>query len=145
MIVQVQGFRSQMEIEAGPDGKGRYLLVHGNMKVWTHQSKIKESKVSKTKTKIKTAKQNLKINSPRSKNQESKKLDFHGITVSEAIKRLEEAIDHALIDGTRMLEIVHGIGTGKIKEAVHQYLKECKQVSRFKTHDSNRGVTLVYL
>lgn len=70
-------------------------------------------------------------------------IDLHGFTVEEAMKRVEEALNRALLDDKDQLRIVHGLGTGKIRKAVHAYLKE-HRIGHFKIDEANPGVTIVY-
>jgi DNA mismatch repair protein MutS2 len=71
-------------------------------------------------------------------------IDLHGLTVEEAMRRVEEALNRAILDDKDVLRIVHGLGTGKVREAVHAYLKRHGIASHFKLDDGNPGVTVVY-
>lgn len=71
-------------------------------------------------------------------------IDLHGLTVEEAMKRVEEAINRALLDDKDQLRIMHGLGTGKIRQALHEYLKRHGIASHFKLDSANPGVTIVY-
>lgn len=73
------------------------------------------------------------------------RLDLHGLTVNDALLALETQINRAVIAKLTRIEVLHGIGSGKIKQAVHDYLKSCKIVEHYKQHEFNPGVTLVYL
>jgi DNA mismatch repair protein MutS2 len=74
----------------------------------------------------------------------AQRLDLHGMRVEEAMKETEKAIDRAILADVDRLEIVHGVGTGKIREALHKYLKGLSVVENFKMDDVNPGVTWVY-
>jgi DNA mismatch repair protein MutS2 len=71
-------------------------------------------------------------------------IDLHGLTVEEAMKRVEEALNRALLDDKDQLRIMHGLGTGRVRDAVHAYLKKHGIASHFKLDDANPGVTIVY-
>ncbi len=47
-----------------------------------------------------------------------------GMRVDEAIPLVERAIDRAMLTGQDSLEIIHGAGTGRLKKAIREYLKE---------------------
>jgi len=79
-----------------------------------------------------------------SKKNSSSRVDFHGLTKRQALEKLELLIDRALVDDTPSLEIIHGLGTGTIKTAIHQYLAKSKHIRAFKLDDLNPGVTWVY-
>ena len=57
----------------------------------------------------------------------------------EAQLELEEYIDQALLNNMGQITIVHGIGTGVIREMVHNYLKRNKQVKSFEYAPQNAG------
>lgn len=50
-------------------------------------------------------------------------IDLHGMKSERALAMLEENINLAVINGAPYLEVIHGIGTGKIREVVYNYLQ----------------------
>lgn len=86
---------------------------------------------------------------PRRKSQsltsKSRSIDLHGMTVEEAKKTLLSTIDKCLLDDIDELRVIHGFGTGKVKEAVHKILSSMRQVREFRVQLGNAGVTIVYL
>jgi DNA mismatch repair protein MutS2 len=72
-------------------------------------------------------------------------VDLHGHTVEEAREALLRHLDAALRQGHAVVEVIHGIGTGKVKAAVLKELKGIAAVRAVRPHPSNPGVTLVYL
>jgi DNA mismatch repair protein MutS2 len=61
------------------------------------------------------------------------------MTVAEALPIVDRAIDHALIRGLETIEIIHGLGTGRLKEAIRSHLKEEGWVKSFAPDDHSRG------
>lgn len=72
-------------------------------------------------------------------------LDLHGRNMSDAVHELEYFISDAVMSGAGQIEVVHGLGTGKVQRAVHDYLKKCKVVRAFRIQEGNPGTTVVYL
>ena len=72
-------------------------------------------------------------------------LDLHGLTVDEARNRVAGYISRAMLAGHERVEIIHGIGGGKLKAAVTKDLKSIAAVRAVKPHPSNPGVTVVHL
>ena len=72
-------------------------------------------------------------------------LDLHGRTTADAIDLLEQQVSRAVMAGMHEIEIVHGVGTGRVKEAIHKRLSELSAVARYEIKYSNRGVTRVFL
>lgn len=72
------------------------------------------------------------------------RVDLHGLTVEDAIARVIEEIDHALRRGADRVEVVHGKGSGRIREALRRHLATMPVVAAFKLDPRNAGVTWVY-
>ncbi|MGE5360663.1 MAG: Smr/MutS family protein [Bacteroidales bacterium] len=70
-------------------------------------------------------------------------LDLHGMTVEEALRVVEERLDAVLLAGLERLDIIHGRGSGRIKAAVHKFLREVSAVRHFAIAPDNPGVTRV--
>jgi len=75
-------------------------------------------------------------------------LDLHGFRVEEAVAELDIFIDRSLLASFPHVKINHGIGTGRLYKAVHEYLRQNRSVKsyRFATPDEGGGgVTVVEL
>jgi dsDNA-specific endonuclease/ATPase MutS2 len=72
-------------------------------------------------------------------------IDLHGLTVSEAIGRAEEALNLALLADRPELRVIHGQSGGRIREALHRWLKGIASVRGFHVDPRNAGVTVVRL
>lgn len=72
-------------------------------------------------------------------------LDLHGLTVDEARNRVAGYISRAILAGHERVEIVHGIGSGKLKSAVTKDLRAIAAVRAVKPHPTNPGVTVAFL
>ncbi len=62
-----------------------------------------------------------------------------GLRVDEALPIVERAIDRALLTGQDRLEIIHGAGTGRLKKAIREYLKELPCVKSFSDSPMEEG------
>ena len=72
-------------------------------------------------------------------------LDLHGEIRTSARVLIKEFIyDNYCLKNTKVV-IIHGIGTGVIKEEVNMCLKNNKYVESFHINRFNEGCTLVYL
>jgi dsDNA-specific endonuclease/ATPase MutS2 len=71
-------------------------------------------------------------------------IDLHGLTVEAALARVIEAIDMALRRGADCLEVVHGKGSGRIRNVLHHHLKTMTVVASFRLDPVNPGVTWIY-
>jgi DNA mismatch repair protein MutS2 len=66
------------------------------------------------------------------------------MTVEEAIARVVEEIDLALRRGADRIEVVHGKGSGRIRDALHRELAKIPVIAKFRLDPRNPGVTWVY-
>jgi DNA mismatch repair protein MutS2 len=56
-------------------------------------------------------------------------LNLVGMTVDEALPLVEKALDQALLSGKAQISLVHGVGTGRLRQAVRSYLSEHPSVA----------------
>ena len=69
----------------------------------------------------------------------SHRVNVIGMRVDEALPLVDKAIDHALIRGLEHIEIIHGLGTGRLKEAIRKHLIEHSYVKHFGSDEQSRG------
>ena len=78
----------------------------------------------------------------------SPELNLIGMTSVEARAELQKYLDKAILKGVNELRIIHGYGTGKLRETVRNYLKSCSFVDSYRDGvygEGERGVTIVRL
>ena len=76
----------------------------------------------------------------------SPEVNLIGMTVDEAMPVLEKYLDGAYLAHLETVRVVHGRGTGALKNAVHQRLKKLKYVKDFRLGvfgEGDSGVTIV--
>ncbi|MBQ9814483.1 MAG: endonuclease MutS2 [Lachnospiraceae bacterium] len=76
----------------------------------------------------------------------SGELKLLGLTVDDAIMELDKYLDDACMAHLSSARIVHGKGTGALRQAVQQHLRRDKRVKSFKQAeygDGDAGVTIV--
>lgn len=67
------------------------------------------------------------------------RLDLRGKRYEEAMSELDAFIDQALLNNLAQVDIIHGIGTGVIREGVTKYLQRNKHVKTFGYAPQNAG------
>jgi DNA mismatch repair protein MutS2 len=75
-------------------------------------------------------------------------LNVIGLTVEDALPEVDKFIDQALLHGLEKVRIIHGLGSGRLRNAIGKYLKEHRRVMNLASGDPARGgagVTLVEL
>jgi DNA mismatch repair protein MutS2 len=75
-------------------------------------------------------------------------LDLRGHTVDEGLEELERRLDAAYLAGMPFVRVIHGKGTGRLREAIRQALHGNLYVASFepgKAREGGDGVTVVRL
>ena len=72
-------------------------------------------------------------------------LDLRGFRVQDAVQAVEKLIDNAVRANISAVQILHGKGTGALREAIHTHLAESSAVEEFSSPQVNPGVTYVRL
>ena len=78
----------------------------------------------------------------------SMELDIRGKAADEGVYEMEAFIDNAVMANVGVVTIIHGKGTGILRAAVHQRLKQLKSVKSFRPGlfgEGEDGVTIVQL
>lgn len=76
----------------------------------------------------------------------SPEINLIGMTVDEALPQLDKYLDDAYLAHLSQVRVVHGRGTGALKNAVHRHLKKLKYVKSFRLGvfgEGDTGVTIV--
>ena len=71
-----------------------------------------------------------------------------GSTVDEAIARAEKFLDQALLADERRLRVVHGHGTGRLRDALRTFFREhalVESVAPAPDNEGGGGATIVEL
>jgi DNA mismatch repair protein MutS2 len=69
----------------------------------------------------------------------SVQLDLRGLRRDEAVERLEQYLEDASLAGLAQARIVHGKGTGAIRQAVRDELRHSQYVARFAPEPDSAG------
>ena len=75
------------------------------------------------------------------------KPDLRGERYEQALYRLRQYLDAALLSNHPMVTIIHGKGTGALRQGVKEVLAKHPQVDRFEYSPANaggNGSTIVY-
>jgi DNA mismatch repair protein MutS2 len=76
----------------------------------------------------------------------SSEINLLGLTVDEAVSRLEKYLDDAYLSGIPQVRVVHGKGTGALRNGVTAYLRGVPYVKSFRLGEigeGDTGVTIV--
>ena len=129
-----------------PDAKGNLFVQMGILRSQVNISDLELIEEPLTVT----AKQMRKTSSGKMKMGKSMhvspEINLLGKTVDEAVAELDKYLDDAYIAHLSPVRIVHGKGTGALRNGIHQYLRRQKHIKSFRLGafgEGDAGVTIV--
>lgn len=125
-----------------PDEKGNLEIQVGIMKVNVNISTLRMAESSE---KEKSTFKSKKMVSNKSKTIKNE-IDLRGRNIEEAILEIDKYLDDSYIAGLNEVYIIHGKGTGVLRDGVKSYLRTHKHVKNFrvgKYGEGGDGVTVV--
>lgn len=134
-----------------PDNSGSCFVMLGNIRTKTNVDNIRllEQQKNPTAGNKKAPKGSVtKTVQSNATRKSSMELDIRGMTSDEGIMQLDGFIDSCLMSGLKIITVIHGKGTGVLREAVHRFLKQNKYVKSYRLGvygEGEAGVTVVEL
>lgn len=131
-----------------PNVKGECRVQVGSMTVKTNSGNLRLVEKAPQKKQQSSAgriKKSLTSNASRRGGME---LDIRGCEGYEGVMQMEMFLDSAILSGLNQVTIIHGKGTGALREAVHAALKRNPRVKSFRLGaygEGEAGVTVVEL
>ncbi|MGZ3614138.1 MAG: Smr/MutS family protein, partial [Thermodesulfobacteriota bacterium] len=147
--VRIESLRSDGILTNVVKPLNRAEVVTDKAKVTAPLSEIVQ--VEEEKGKEETAQKSqvfLKGTASTSTREPSSQLNVIGLSVEDALSQVDKFIDQALLHGLEKVQIIHGVGSGRLRSAIGQYLKEHRAVKSFspgETLKGGRGITIVEL
>ncbi len=145
-LVYVKNFKREGIVIQKDEDKNKVVIQMGSIRATLSPLEITKSSGEKLVKKKEENKYEQKVEIPEV--QVPMKLDLHGYTVEEAIEALDKYLDSAYLVGLPFVYIVHGKGSGALRNAIMEYLRKRAHVAHFRTGSINEGglgVTIVYL
>lgn len=132
-----------------PDNSGNCFVMVGFIRTKTNVGNLRLEEAQKgnafSQKKGGVSKKQIQSNATR---QSGMELDIRGMTADEGIMKVDGFIDECLLSGLKIITIIHGKGTGVLRDAVHRFLKQSKYVKSFRLGvygEGESGVTVVEL
>ena len=142
-VVQITHLNTKGTVLSLPDAKGEVQLQAGIMKLKAHLSQLRLAEQPKQK-KVSS----VTVQSGNMDRTVSLRCDVRGMALDEALEEVEQYLDEAVLAGLHEVTIVHGKGTGVLREGIQKHLKTYPQVKSFrrgKYGEGEEGVTVVEL
>ena len=129
-----------------PDNAGNVQVQAGIMRLKVNQKALRL--VESTKPRKAPSGSVSKKAVSRSERSASAEVDLRGMTAEEAIMELDRYLDNAVMSGVPVVTVIHGKGTGVLRNAVQQHLRRHRNVKTFRLGvygEGESGVTIVEL
>ncbi len=121
---------------SSPDSKGEVQIQAGIMKINVKLKDLRKNKPSNiSKEEKKAQKREAKLNLK----QVSTSLDLRGTDSEEAIYLVDKYLDDAYMAGLGAVTIIHGKGTGVLRNTVNEMLKRHKHVKSYRLGNYGEG------
>ena len=133
-------------LASDPDSSGMVFVQSGIMKTKISVKKlrlIEPEKVTYQNKKVST--KGVRSKMERSSSME---LDIRGYAVDEGIHEVDMFLDNAVLSGAGIITVIHGKGTGTLRQGIHRHLKSHPSVRSFRLGafgEGEDGVTIVEL
>ncbi len=143
---QKRVLRSGDEVKVLTFGQKGYLIEKASDNGWQVQMGIMKMKVKESDLEFIKSPQKEKQTKPlttiRGKDfHVSLELDLRGERYENALARVDKYIDDALLAGYPRVSIIHGKGTGALRQGVQEYLKNHRSVKHIRFGEAGEGGT----
>ncbi len=133
--VYIKSLENEGKILTLPDKNNNVQVQIGVLKTTVKKEDIFKAKTSKPQKEQIPVRRGFRLE----KRDITNKLDLRGEKVEEALSRVELYLDQASLANFSPVYIIHGHGTGKLRQAVREYLKNSPYVSKFRAGEQNEG------
>ena len=143
-IVEITHLNTKGTVLSLPDAKGEVQLQAGIMKLKAHLSQLRLVQEEKPKKKVSS----VSVQTGAAMRTVGLSCDVRGMALDEALDEVEQYLDEAVLAGLHEVTIVHGKGTGILREGIQKHLKSyphVKSYRRGKYGEGEEGVTVVEL
>ena len=143
--VEVLTLGQRASVMTLPDAKGNLIVQAGILKVTTNISALREVDNPRVQEKKRPSPGKTAVMKTESAVTE---LDLRGQMADEAILNLEKFIDDAVLAKLETVRVIHGKGTGVLKNAVRSFCKRSKEVKSARPGiygEGEDGVTVITL
>jgi DNA mismatch repair protein MutS2 len=143
--VRIESLRSEGILTSVVKPSNRAEVLTGKARVKAPLSEIVQATGEKEKNEMVQRGQPFSIEAGE---EPSSQLNVIGLTVEDALPKVDKFIDQALLHGLEKVQIIHGVGSGRLRSAIGEYLSGHRAVKSFspgETMKGGRGITIVEL
>ena len=140
-LVVIPRFNAEGYVLEGSNGNNDVLVQMGALKVNLPLHELRRGAKQKKAGTISIKSPSLEL-----KSELSPELHLRGLRVDEAIEKVDKYLDSAYLAGLPNVNLIHGKGTGALRDALRQYLTQHPFVGSYRTggyYEGGTGVTVV--
>ncbi|MBR5231457.1 MAG: endonuclease MutS2 [Clostridia bacterium] len=142
--VEIIHLNTQGTVLSAPDAKGNVQVQAGIMKMNVNITQLRLISQKKTQQK----KSSVHVHSQSQSRTVRMECDVRGMALDEALMEVERYLDEAVMAGMNEVSIVHGKGTGILRQGIQRHLKTYPHVKSYRSGvygEGEMGVTIVTL
>jgi DNA mismatch repair protein MutS2 len=131
-------------VQSEPNNKGEVMILMDSMRLGVLWTDLQRTGNNQNPTQNILRQKGLFLGS----HQSDPQIDLRGLTVSDAIEKVDQALDQAMQFRHRRIRFIHGIGTESLKKALRSHLTRSPFVSKWSSarpEEGGEGVTWVEL
>lgn len=145
-VVLITSLNKKADITRVDEKNKRVYVSSGNINMWVSFEDIRltngksDNNISKT----------IKVSGLQKRNERSisGEIDIRGLNIEEGVMEVDRYIDSAILAGIETITVIHGKGTGVLRNGIHSHLRKHKNVDTFRIGtfgEGENGVTIVTL
>lgn len=142
MDVLLSTLNQKVSVLTRPDNKGEVQVQAGIMKLTVKKEDLIELKETKNDRKAQKREVKLNLKSVQTS------VDVRGLDAGEATYRVDMYLDEASLGGLEEVTIIHGVGTGVLKDELSKMFRNHPHVKKYRPGEygeGGQGVTMVTL
>ncbi|MBR4581981.1 MAG: endonuclease MutS2 [Lachnospiraceae bacterium] len=145
--LEIISMKTKGYVHTLPDAKGNFILTCGIMQIRTNLSDVRAAVEEEEKVPKYASKKGSNYSGTFSKAKTiSPEINLLGQTADEAVANLDKYLDDAYLSHLHSVRVVHGKGTGVLRDAVQRHLRKLSYVKSFhlgEYGEGDAGVTIV--
>jgi DNA mismatch repair protein MutS2 len=117
------------------------ILDNENMQVLFGSIKLKvpRQKLTRTTAKEKPQRYETSIGIEAESEPAPRSIDIRGLSGDDAVSAVDTFLDRAVLAGYKIVDIIHGKGTGVLRNRISEYLKQDTRILSYRLGDWNEG------
>jgi len=131
-------------VQSEPNNKGEVMVLIDSMRLAIQWADLERSSNNKSPTQNILRQKGLFHSGPESDPQ----IDLRGLSVTEAIEKLDSSLDQAMLFRKGRVRLIHGVGTESLKKALRSHLTRSPFIRKWasaRPEEGGEGVTWVEL